>query len=302
VLARGVKNLPTLFGNAAVGIIAGDARSAADVARAIGNARTVINLAHGGGGANWAEIEANLVGGATTVAEACRARSVHRLVFVSSIAALYLGDPREVVTASTPPDARPEQRADYARAKVLAEAAMLEMHRAGGLPVVILRPGVVIGEGTSPFHSGIGYYNHETHYLGWNRGRNPLPLVLVDDVADAIVRALDAADVEGKCYNLVGDVRLTAREYVSALARATGRPLAYHPQPVLKIYAIELAKALVKRASGRRDAWPSLHDLKSRGLAAQFDCSAEARALGWKPVADRTEFLRQGFQVHARPG
>ncbi len=50
----------------------------------------------------------------------------------------------------------------------------------------------MIGEGTSPFHSGIGYYNHETHCLGWNRGLNPLPLVLVDDVADAILLALDA--------------------------------------------------------------------------------------------------------------
>jgi nucleoside-diphosphate-sugar epimerase len=302
VLARGTKNLPALFADPAIAVLSGDARSAADVGRAIGNARNVVNLAHGGGGANWTEIEASLVGGAKIVADCCRARGVRRLVFVSSIAALYLGDPQAVVTASTRPDARPDHRADYARAKVLAEEALLGLHRAHDLPVVILRPGVVIGEGTSPFHSGIGYYNHERHYLGWNRGRNPLPLVLVDDVADAIVRALDAEGVEGKCYNLVGDVRLTAREYVGALGRATGRPLAYHPQPVLKIYAIELLKAVVKRLSGRRDAWPSLHDLKSRGLVAAFDCSAEARELGWKPVADRTEFLRQGFQVHAKSG
>ncbi len=38
--------------------------------------RPVINLAHGGGGANWAEIEANLVGGAKTVAGCCIARGV----------------------------------------------------------------------------------------------------------------------------------------------------------------------------------------------------------------------------------
>jgi predicted dehydrogenase/nucleoside-diphosphate-sugar epimerase len=302
VLARGVKNLPALFRDPAVGVISGDARNETDITRAIGKASTVINLAHGGGGANWAEIEANLVGGAKTVAGCCLASGVRRLVFVSSIAALYLGDPQEIVTGSTRPDPMSEQRGEYARAKGLAETALLDLHRAQGLPVVILRPGVVIGEGTSPFHSGIGYYNHETHCLGWNLGRNPLPLVLVDDVADAIMSALDAAGVEGKCYNLVGDVRLTAREYVLEMSRATGRPLRFHPQPVAKIFGIELMKSAVKKLSGRRDPWPSLRDFKSRGLAARFDCSAEARELGWNPVGDRAEFLRQGFEVHARSG
>jgi len=302
VLARGVKNLPTLFADPAVGVVAGDARSEADITRAIGKADTVINLAHGGGGANWAEIEANLVGGARTVAQCCIARGVRRLVFVSSIAALYLGDPQETITAATRPDPQPQSRADYARAKGMAEDALLELHRSKGLPVVILRPGLVIGEGTTPFHSGIGYYNHETHCLGWNRGLNPLPLVLVDDVADAIVRALEGSGVDGKCYNLVGDVRMTARDYVVAMSRATGRPLRYHPQPVQKIFAIEIMKALVKRASGRRDPWPSLRDLRSRGLTARFDCTVEARDLGWTSVSDPAEFLRQGFQVHARSG
>lgn len=302
VLARGVKNLPATFADPAIAIVPGDARSEADILRAIGNAGTVINLAHGGGGANFAEIEANLVGGATTVAKCCLARGVRRLIFVSSIAALYLGDPQETVTGLTRLDPEPEKRADYARAKGLAEAALLALNRTDGLPVVIVRPGVVIGEGTTPFHSGIGYYNHETHCLGWNQGSNPLPLVLVDDVADAILRALETPGIEGKTYNLVGDVRLTARDYVAALARATGRPLRYHPQPVLKIYAIELLKSVVKKLSGRRDPWPSLRDLKSRGLVAGFDCSAEARELGWKPVGDRAEFLRRGFEVHARSG
>ncbi len=52
------------------------------------------------------------------------------------------------------------------------------------------------------------------------------------------------------------------------MSRATGRPLRFHPQPVAKIFAIELMKSVVKKASGRRDPWPSLRDLKSRGLVA----------------------------------
>jgi len=302
VLARGTRHLPLLYEDPRVALIAGDARSAGDVARAIGAARVVVNLAHGGGGGSRAETEANLVGAARTVAEACLARGVARLVYVSSIAAIYLGDPGEIVTGATPVDPRLEERADYARAKALAERAMLDLHRVRGLPVVILRPGVVVGVGGIAFHSGIGFFNHERHYLGWNRGTNKLPLVLADDVADAIVRAADADGVAGRAYNLVGDVRLSAQEYVAALARATGRPLRFHPQSVLKLQGIEMMKALVKRATGRRDPWPSLRDLKSRGLAATFDCSDAARDLGWKPVADRAAFLRLGFTDHVGTG
>ena len=79
----------------------------------------------------------------------------------------------------------------------------------------------MVGEGSSPFHSGLGMFNNEQHCIGWNAGRNPLPFVLVEDVADAILRAARAGGIEGRCYNLVGDVRLDARDYIAALAEAT---------------------------------------------------------------------------------
>jgi nucleoside-diphosphate-sugar epimerase len=300
VLARSVNNLPRLFANPGVTLVRGDARNRDDVARAIGAARVVVNLAHGGGGGSRAEVEQSLVGAARTVAECCLTGGVRRLVFVSSIASLYLGDRGAVVTGATPTDPEFEERADYARAKAIAERALLEMHRSEGLPVVILRPGVVVGEGSGAFHSGLGFYNRESHCMGWNRGTNPLPLVLVDDVADAILSAIDAAGIDGKCYNLVGDVRLSARDYVAALAGVTGRGLRYHPQSVVKLYGIEMMKAVVKRSTGRRDPWPSLRDLKSRGLSAVFDCGDATRDLAWHPVGDRAEFLRRGVQIHGR--
>ena len=41
----------------------------------------------------------------------------------------------------------------------------------------------------------LGTFNNEQHCVGWNKGDNPLPLVLVDDVADAqrAIVALPAA-------------------------------------------------------------------------------------------------------------
>jgi len=104
-----------------------------------------------------------MVGSASLVGRACLAAGTQRLIQIGSIAALYLGDPGETITGATPPDPRAEGRADYARGKAASDLALLELHRTEGLPVCILRPGVVVGEGTSPFHSGLGFYNNEQY-------------------------------------------------------------------------------------------------------------------------------------------
>jgi predicted dehydrogenase/nucleoside-diphosphate-sugar epimerase len=300
VLARGLRNLPALYDDPRIGLFPGDITHRDDVLDVVRRARKVVNLAHGGGSSSWAEIESALVGGACTVAECCLSAGVDRLVHVSTIAALYLGgdDP---ITDATPVDPLSIQRGDYARAKADAERALMALHRERGLPVCILRPGVVVGAGGIAVHSGVGFYNSERHILGWNDGDNPLPLVLATDVADAIARALEAESIVGRCYNIVGDVRLTAREYVEALAQALGRKLRYYPQSVEKLFVIECAKWGVKLASRRPGlTLPSLRDLRSRGLRAPFDCTDAKRDLGWQPVADRDRFIAEGIAVHAR--
>jgi nucleoside-diphosphate-sugar epimerase len=138
-------------------------------------------------------------------------------------------------------------------------------------------------------------FNNEQHCVGWNAGRNPLPLVLVDDVAAAIVSAVGRRNIAGKCYNLVGDVRIDARGYIQALAKVTRRPLRFHPSLVIANYLGDLGKWLLKRAGGRRAPPPALRDLRSRGLVARFDCDDAARDLEWQPVADRDTFLRRAF-------
>ncbi len=299
VMARNFANLAPVFSRPGVTLVRGDVRRAEDVARAVQPARLVVNLAHGGGGADFAAIRDAMVGSAALVAEACLANGIERLIHVGSIAGLYCGDPGAVVTGATPTDPRPEKRADYSRAKALADDALTTMARERGLPLCILRPGVVVGEGAPPFHTGVGFHNNDQHCLGWNDGRNPLPFVLVEDVADAIARALTSAAAAGRCYNLVGDVRLSAREYIAEVAAVLGRPLVYHPQSPVKLWAVEFGKWLIKRAVGRKAPAPTLYDLRSRGLVARFDTDDAKRDLGWAPQADRAAFLRAA--IGARP-
>ncbi|MFH5925478.1 NAD-dependent epimerase/dehydratase family protein [Roseomonas xinghualingensis] len=300
VMARSIENLPEVFRNDDVVLHRGDIRDEAAVARAIGGARIVINLAHGGGAGSFDQVKEAMVGGAEVIARVCLARGVRRLIHVGSIASLYLGPQPEAVTGGTPPDPQAERRSDYARAKALCDQMLLEMHAREGLPVCILRPGLVVGEGGSLFHSGLGFYNNEQHCIGWNEGKNQLPFVLVQDVAKAIVLASDADAIDGKCYNLVGDVRPTARQYVAAVARALERPLRFHPKRPAALWIEELGKWTAKRAGGRRVPLPSRRDILSRGLQANFDCSDAKRDLNWLPVDDPDIFVRHAIGIYAK--
>ena len=295
VVSRTPDRLPSVFHQDRVHVVAGSMADRALLDRLLVNRPVVINLAHGGGSGR-AGAERAMVDGATTVADAVRDAGVPHLVHVSSIAALDLGDPASVITNRTPPDAKHERRGDYARAKVLAERALFDMAEANDLPLTVLRPGVVVGPGTSPFHSGVGFFNRETHCIGWNNGRTALPVILVSDVADAIAAvAARPETADGRAYNLVSDIEVSARTYITELGRRTGRPLVFHPSHPLSWQAEELGKWLIKRLAGRHVPAPSLHDFRSRALVARFDISAERRELDWDPERAPERFFDQAF-------
>lgn len=299
VLARGVGNLHEAYRQPGVEVMSGDVRLKADLERAMQGATYVANLAHGGGGATFEQVRRGMVESAVVVAECAHSAGVSRVVHIGSIAGLYLGDPNEVIQGSTPPDPQPHKRGDYAHAKALADVEFERACKARGLSFVILRPGVVVGPGTAAFHSGLGFFNNDQHVIGWSDGRHTLPFVLVEDVASAIVAALTSPDADGKSYNLSGDVRMNAREFVDELARATGRPLRFHATSPRRLWIEDLVKAGIKRVGGRKVPMPSIRDFRSRAIFASFDCSDAKRDLGWQPQADRQRFIERAIEVHA---
>ncbi len=301
IIARNTRTLPEIFHHPNVQVVSGDIANEAVIDAAVANTPVVIHLAHGGGGDTWDEIKRSMVDGTRVIAEACLRHNTKRLIYIGTIASLYLGSRSDRITGATPNDPSAETRSLYSRGKAVCEDILNKMHREQNLPVVILRPGVVIGAGGMPFHSGVGFANQEGHMIGWNRGDNPLPFILVEDCATAIFQAMNAPGIEGKAYNLVGDQRPSAQQYMHELSETLGRPLRFYPQSVLKLQLIEIGKWVIKRATGRRDApFPSYRDLKSRGLVAPFDTTDAKHDLQWQPVEDWATFVARGIAVHKK--
>lgn len=277
----------------------GDMRDGDSLARLIGDAPFLVNAAGPEITESWADCERKAHEAVAAVSGACKRAGVKRLVHLSSIAALYLGDKGDVITGRSPVDPYGWQRANYSRAKGVEEIALLTQYEEGTLPVSILRPAIVVGEGGTPYHTGVGLFNNERHCMGWDDGRHPLPFVLGEDVASAVLAATKMDGILGHCFNLAGDVRLSAREYIEVLGKALGRPLVFHPQSPTMMYYSELAKWTIKRVGGRKIPVPSKRDLLSRAMAATLDCADVKSALGWAPVADRETFIARSILVHA---
>ncbi len=273
-----------------------------DVAAVMKGARACIHLATGGGD-TWEQVERAMVNGSIGVAEACRVAGVERLVYVSSIAALYLGHDcgSNEIDDSDPTDPEPDARPVYARGKIAAERALLEFQSKHDVGLVIARPGVVLGQGTPMQHSGIGLWVRDNHCVAWGLGDHPLPIVLADDVADALVAAAlhEGPDLTGKTMNLCARPPLSARELVNEMRKATGRRLFFHARALWKSQAMEIGKWVVKKAGRRAGVvFPSYRDLKSRALVPAFRSNLARDVLGWKPIEEREPFLDRAVRVY----
>lgn len=277
-----------------------DVSDRAGVDAVVAGAGIVFNLASGGG-SEWSDFERDFIRGARNVAESCLAHGVRRLIYTSSSAALYLAGTRPLDERDGV-DAKPETRAAYARAKIEAERVLLDLHGERGLPVVIVRPAVVVGEGGLLAHSALGSWPSPTCCIGRGRGDSPIPFVLVRDVVQALIAAIDSPGVEGMSFNLAGDVRLSASGYVAALARRLGRDFRFRPKRLPSLFAHDLVKWALKAAGGKKEnPFPSWRDLASRTLSRPIDNRLAKRHLAWIPVNDLQTFLDEAIGPHVRP-
>ena len=301
VAARNINMLPEEFYNNLVSVTSADITDRKKMEEIIAGIPTVIHLAHGGGSGIWEEAKRTMIQGTINIVDACIKHGTKKLIHIGTIASLYLGSKKGYVTGITSNDPKINRRGVYSKAKAACDDIIIDLQKNGTVPSCILRPGVVLGEGGDPFHSGLGFYNQDAYMIGWNKGMNPLPFVLVEDVGSAIFLAAENDIALGKTYNIVGDVRLTAREYMDMLGKALGRKLHFIPQSPFNLFIVDIFKWVVKVFFQRRKApFPSYRDFLSIGLVTQFDCSDIKKDLGWKPVSDRNEFIEKAINVHIK--
>lgn len=297
VLTRNPKDCPPELRHLQVEIAKGDFTDPNAMETALDGIRYVYHLGRGNG-KTWSEYLKYDVEPTYKVGELCLKHGVERLFYASSIAIYYAGKNTSTIAEETQPHPGVLRTSPYARSKAENERLLLELHRERGLPVVIFRPGIVLGPGGSPYHWGIAAWPYSSVCALYGDGNNKLPIVLVDDVADAMARAIHMSGIEGESYNLSSAPCITANEYLDEFERRAGLKLRRVPTSGWSSYTEALVKWAIKRIG--RDpnaAFPSYADCEGRSFAAVLDSSKAEHQLGWSPVKDRETIIYKGINL-----
>jgi nucleoside-diphosphate-sugar epimerase/predicted dehydrogenase len=295
VLTRNVRAAALEFEGLDVELMAGSHGDPDSARSALDGIKVVYHLAKCEG-KRWQDYVDNDIEPTRVLAQAALAAGVERFIYTGTIASYAADSPQQVIDNTTPLDPAIARRSYYARSKATCEVLLQGMQRDSRLPLVILRPGVVIGPGSPPAHPGVGHFASETRVDYWGDGNSPVPLVLVDDVADALARALDAPGALGQTLLVTSPPLLTAREYVAALAVCMSARIDARPRAAWRFWVAEMTKELAKNAvrhPNRR--WPSLHDWRCQTLRSHFDSQMTEQVLGWRPVSDRRTMEERGI-------
>jgi len=245
----------------------------------------------------WEAALQNDVGVTKAVAKAALQAGVERLVYTGTIASYDMSEEQRTITEATSFANDMRDRNIYARSKAASEAVLLEMYRDAGLPVTIARPGIVVGRGGPLQHWGIGRWHGAGAVRIWGHGKNTLPFVLAEDVADALIRMADNDRAMGESFNLIGEPMLSARGYFEAIREATGARIRVVPGSIAAYFLVDWVKYALKRyALGKKDAVrASYRDWKSRAHFSGFDNRKPKDILGWQPEESEKDFVRKGI-------
>jgi nucleoside-diphosphate-sugar epimerase/predicted dehydrogenase len=295
-LVRSTGGYAELLAKEGAELVKGDFQDTASVEAALGGIQHVYHLARGYGN-TWDDYQRLDIEPTRRLGELCAARNVN-LYYTSSIAIYSAGKADQVITEDTPPNPASMRINVYARCKVESERVLLELHRTKGLKVVIFRPGIVIGAGGSPYHGGVGAWPYSSICRLWGDGQSPMPFVLVDECADAMVLALKAPNIAGESFNLVGEPCLTGQKYLDEFERLAGIKVRRLPIPPWRYFLEDIAKYGVKTiARNPERVLPSHAFYVGLSCKSPFSPEKAKQRLGWRPSGDLAHVIHEGIAV-----
>lgn len=291
------KDNPVLaqLNNGRLQIVRGDVRSTEDLQNAFRSIKTVYHLAYSPG-KSWADYVENEINVTKKIIDVSKQTGIRRLIYTGTISSFYTGSPG-TITDDTPLDPNIDSRDNYSRAKAKSEELLMTAYRDHGLPVVIVRPGIVIGKDGNPFHWGVGRFSGQTCEV-WGDGKHPLPFVLVSDVAEALTAAMTAKDIDGLSFNLVDGPLLSANGYLDALQSAADLTLEIRNKPIWTFFTEDsvkwILKLLVRHPDGARV--PSYSDWMCRTQRREFRSDRAKALLGWAPSEQLDTLVSKGVR------
>jgi nucleoside-diphosphate-sugar epimerase len=287
ILVRDQKKAREQFGDG-VTIIQGEITDEPQVRRAVEGASVVYHLV---GHLYDPSVPTRLywqthVAGTHVLLEACKGQDgLKRLVHCSTTGV-------HGVTGRTPADedAPFAPSNAYETTKLEAELLALQAHKETGLPVSVVRPGLVYGPG-------------DLHLLGFfasikkglfrviDGGQALLHPVYIDDVTGAFLLCAERPEAVGRSYNIAGGHAVTIRELASAIAHAQGKDL---PGGSIPMWLANLASDVFQLVPGLQGERAPLTRSRVQFLTNSrvYNIDRARSELGYAPATELDEGMR----------
>lgn len=224
-------------------------------------------------------------------------RQLKRFVNVSSFAvySMFKSKRDTVWNEACPLEDNLDERYDaYVYGKLKQDELVQHYQEQLGIPVSIVRPGIVFGPGKKaiPGFVGIDTFGFFMHLGGSAR----IPLTYVDNCADAIVLAGLLKGVEGEVFNVVDDELPTSRVFLRNYKRRV-RNFVSLPVPYPVTYGLcALWEWYAKRSEGQL---PPVFNRRACAFAwrgHRYSNRKLKERLGWRCRVPMQEALRRYFE------
>jgi nucleoside-diphosphate-sugar epimerase len=200
-----------------VEMVRGDVSDRASVAAALEGCDAVVHCAHDFKGDRQSQ-RLSSVSGTENVCQEVLSQRIRRMVHVSTFA--VYGDARD--GALTEESEWGSGATAYASLKRDAERTVDRLHKTRGLPAVIIQPTLVYGPYSVPWtvNPALNICDHTVPLV--DGGRALCNLLYVDDLIQALMRAVGAPGVDGERFLVSGSEPVTWKAFFSFFERRLG--------------------------------------------------------------------------------
>ena len=274
--------------------VIGNLASRADARRAVEGIETIYHLAAGMKGLP-ATLFFNTLVASQSLIDAMKDKK-RRVVLVSSIGVYdtsSLGT-KHLVGEDTDLDPHPEKRSVYFHAKIWQEHLFREQAENGHIDLVVVRPGVLYGDGNPNrgFPSRIGVL--VGHLLFVFGGKQVLPLCHVVNCAEAVILAGTSPNASGHSYNVLDDNLPTVKDYLRQHKREVENVSSLcFPFPAAMLLS-KIVERYHRKTHGQIPAVLTPYETKAMWKGHRFD-NQSIKKLGWKRIVPMDEGLRETF-------
>lgn len=287
ILARDGQKAHQLFGET-VTIIPGDIADARQVRQAVDGATTIYHLA---GRLYHPHTPAELyeqthVEGTRALLRACQGQTqLRRIVYVSTTG--VYGVTGEVPAGEDAPFAPTNA---YEATKLKGELLALKSYQESGLPVTVIRPGLVYGPGDLHL---LGFFRaiHKGLFRVIDGGQAMLHPVYIDDLIAALLLSAGHPQALGRACNIAGEPPVTVLQLATAIAHTLDKRL---PRGSIPLWLANLASDIFAILPGMKGGHAPLTRSRVQFLTNSrlIDISRAKAELGYVPKVELEEGLK----------